>query len=240
MEQSFHQYKSFDQKQPQEEHIKNAVRAYYGLVTTMDERVGHIVQALERSGQLEDTIIIYTSDHGEMLGEKGCWHKSHLYESSTKVPMIVYAPKLFPKSKRISSPVSHLDLFPTFSAMLDLPMDQDIPCDGTNLLPIIEKDNELSRRVLCEYADYGVRTPRASLISSRYKLTYAESFKPVFIDLKNDPEENHNLIDDPEYTRIYRDFEKDLFEKWSPSRVREIVMERQASFELIAKAKGLI
>lgn len=98
MYRSFDRYKGFRSWSPPPETLRKCVAAYYGLVTCMDAMIGELLRALEEMGQLEDTLILYTSDHGDMLGERGCWHKSYLYNASAQVPLIVRSPADFVRS----------------------------------------------------------------------------------------------------------------------------------------------
>ena len=101
-----------------------AVRArYYGNVTLIDRSVGKILAALEESGQADNTIIIFTSDHGEMVGDHGILGKTVLYEESVKVPLLIHVPWLSNQQRVIGGNISHIDLVPT---LLDL-MGESIP-----------------------------------------------------------------------------------------------------------------
>jgi choline-sulfatase len=94
------------------ERQRNARAAYFGMITEMDKFVGELLDALEESGQLKKTIIIYTSDHGEMMGEHGLWLKNNLLDSASRVPLIIAGPGI-PAGKVIHAPVSHVDLVAT-------------------------------------------------------------------------------------------------------------------------------
>ena len=92
--------------------IRRARSAYYGMVTEVDELVGNVLDELDRTGQRDNTLIIYTSDHGEMLGEHGLWLKNTLLENAARVPLIFSGPGM-PKGKSIETPVSHVDMVAT-------------------------------------------------------------------------------------------------------------------------------
>src|SRR5262249_49357196 len=107
--------------------------AYYGMVTELDEYVGEMIDDLERAGALNNTIIIYTADHGEMLGDHGLWLKRALFEGAARVPLIMAGPGL-PAGRGIDMPVSHVDLVAT---LLDLGGIERPPAvRGTSLLPL--------------------------------------------------------------------------------------------------------
>ena len=92
--------------------IARARRAYYGSISYIDEMVGQVLNTLDAIGKAEDTAIIFTSDHGEMLGERGMWFKKHFYERALQVPLLMKLPGQTPT--RVSTPASLVDLLPTF------------------------------------------------------------------------------------------------------------------------------
>ncbi|HLF90333.1 MAG TPA: choline-sulfatase, partial [Anaerolineales bacterium] len=99
-----------------EERVLNARHAYYGMVSYIDDKVGQLIQALERADLREDTIIIFLSDHGEMLGERGLWYKMSFFEWSARVPLLFHAPGRF-APHRVKQPVSLVDLLPTLTEL---------------------------------------------------------------------------------------------------------------------------
>ncbi len=127
-----------DEHRVTDEDVRNARHAYYGMCSYVDALVGRLLRVLEDSGLAENTVVLFTADHGEMLGERGMWYKFNPYESSIRVPLIVSAPG-FRKGERESSLVSLLDLLPTFldlasEAAPPTPID---PIDGRSLLPLL-------------------------------------------------------------------------------------------------------
>ncbi|MHC4871518.1 MAG: sulfatase-like hydrolase/transferase [Planctomycetota bacterium] len=236
--QSFHTYKSFHKNSPDSERIEKAVKAYYGLVTCTDQMVGELVDALDKTGQLENTIIIYTSDHGEMLGEKGCWHKSVLYDTSAQVPLIICDPDFDKKGIKIKQNVSHVDLFPTFAEYAGLDLLDDLNIDGLNLNKLIAGDEKEfnERGILIEYGDYATRVPIAAYLKGDYKLTVADGFDSVLINTKKDPEEMINLFADPDHKDIREYMLTGLTELWNHEKCLKIIRDSQYSFELIKNA----
>ena len=95
-----------------EQHIRDARHGYYSAISYIDDKVGQLLQALKATRRDQDTIVIFTSDHGDMLGERGLWYKMSWFEQSACVPLIVHAPQHF-APKRVAAPVSLLDLLPT-------------------------------------------------------------------------------------------------------------------------------
>ena len=103
----------FDQRYPSIEEVRNARRSYYAAVSYIDDHVGRIRAKLDELNLLENTVIVVTSDHGDMLGEKGLWYKMSPYEESSRVPLIVYGPDHLVPKGRFANPVSLIDLMPT-------------------------------------------------------------------------------------------------------------------------------
>jgi choline-sulfatase len=189
--------------------IRNAMAAYYGLVTFLDEQIGTVLRALADAGLRDDTRIVYTSDHGEMLGEHGLWWKSSMYEASVAVPMIVAGPDV-PAGKVAATNVSLVDCFPTIVEGVGAELaaeDADLP--GTSLWRLAQEDDR-PRTVFSEYhtlfapsAKYMIRTPQ-------YKYIHYIDHPPQLFDLLEDPHELTDLAPDPTYAGTLRDHEREL------------------------------
>src|SRR5215475_2491177 len=128
-----------------EAHVRAARRAYYGAISYVDDQASRLIGILRDTGRLDGTVVIVTSDHGEMLGERGAWYKMSFFEGAARVPLIVRAPALFPPG-RVAAAVSTMDLLPTLAGLArdgDLPglaHDGGLPgvvgpLDGRSLLP---------------------------------------------------------------------------------------------------------
>ena len=173
--------------------IQDVRRAYYADVTVIDRAIGEILGALERTGQLDDTWIIYTSDHGEMMGEHRMLMKMVFYEPSVRVPLIIRPP-----GGRSSGPeviddlVEQLDLGATLRDLAGAPALPD--SEARSLLPAIERGESCGRDVIVS-ENYGF----AMFREDRYKLVVFEdeSLPGQLFDLEEDPLEERNLIDDP-------------------------------------------
>src|SRR5699024_10700901 len=111
----------FDQRYPNIDEVRHARRSYYAAVSYIDDHIGRIRQRLEDLELLDNTVIIVTSDHGDMLGEKGLWYKMSPYEQSARVPLIVYGPDHLVPQGRFANPVSLVDLLPTLLELSDAP-----------------------------------------------------------------------------------------------------------------------
>jgi choline-sulfatase len=176
----------------EERQIRNAVAAYYGLVSFLDEQVGLVLQALREAGLEQETRVIYTTDHGEMLGEHGLWWKSSMYESSVAVPLILAGPDI-PAGEVVRTNAALTDLFPTIVEGVGAelrPEDADLP--GQSLFRLI-RDGERARTVFSEY--HAIFSPSGIFMvrNSRYKYIHYEGYPPQLFDLAADPEETRDL-----------------------------------------------
>ena len=95
-----------------DEHRRNARHAYYGMISYIDRKVGTLLDTLEQTNQLDNTVVVFTSDHGEMMGERGMWYKQHFFDWASRVPLVISCPKKW-KPSRVTQNVSLIDLMPT-------------------------------------------------------------------------------------------------------------------------------
>lgn len=204
------------------EHAKKARKYYYGNVTFIDEQIGRILQALNEKGEYDNSLIIYTADHGDMLGDHDHWRKTYAFEGSANIPMVLRWPTNFQsKVKRgsiLDYPTELRDVLPTF---LDA-TDQQIPpdMDGDSLLKLIEEERPKWR----EYIDFEHATCYhrnnnwIGLTDGKMKYVFLRSLgEELLFDLKKDPKEEHNYAGDEDY--------QDELKIWR-SRMREHLSER--------------
>ncbi|MBE7489759.1 MAG: Choline-sulfatase [bacterium] len=218
---------------------RRAVQVYYSMVTGLDRRVGLLCQMLRQQGFWDNTIIIYTSDHGDMLGKHGLWFKSSFYEESVRVPLIIHWPERFRKGIRIKEPVSLIDLFPSLCDLAGIePYDF---LDGSSFLPALKgAPLEPGREVFAEYADYGIHSPMRMIRNERYKLIYCHQQDPLLFDLVDDPGETVNRANDPELADTVRSMKERLLSDWNPESVRERVLLNQQYRDILMQAEDSI
>lgn len=178
-----------------EEELRKVIQVYYGMVSFMDAQVGRVMNALSESGQLENTIVIYTSDHGEMLGDYGAWYKSLMYEPSVRVPTTITGQGI-PEAKLCKTNVSHIDLFQSIIETVGASYsEQDSDLAGKSLVSLAnEKDAE--RVVLSEYHSIGSSSGIFMLKKGDLKYNHYVGFDPEIFNLRNDPYETTNLAKD--------------------------------------------
>ncbi|CAN5800751.1 sulfatase-like hydrolase/transferase [soil metagenome] len=175
--------------------IRHQIAEYYGLITHMDQEIGRILEALERTGQAENTIIIYAADHGLAMGSHGLLGKQSLYEHSMKAPLIVAGPGV-PKGESSDALVYLLDLYPTICDLAGISPPEDV--EGQSLTPVWRGDSPTSRASLYTAMGQTIRAVR----DDRFKLIrYPQVDQTQLFDLKNDPHERDDLSDDPDHAR---------------------------------------
>ena len=221
-----------------EERVRNARHAYYGAISYIDDKVGLLLQTLENSGLRDNTIILFISDHGEMLGERGLWYKMSFFEWSARVPIVFHAPGRY-ASRRVNQLVSLVDLLPTIT---EIALNGKSPTysdtlDGHSLLPLLEGgDVDNSGAVYGEMLAEGAVTPLLMIRRGRYKYIYSEPDPEQLFDLENDPNELHNLAERQECQRLRRNFQAELLQHWDKKALHNQVLDSQHRRQLVYRA----
>lgn len=180
---------------------KRAFAAYYGLCSWLDHNVGQITKTLQSSGLMENTCVVYTSDHGDNLGARGIWGKSTLYEESVKVPMLLAGPGIAPSV--CATPVDLLDLFPTILAASGIDAAPEMATrPGRSLFDIALETDDLNRPVFSEYHSAGSNNAGFMLRQGRWKYHHYVGFTPELFDILADPEELHDLAGDAAHANV--------------------------------------
>ncbi len=233
-----------------DEDIRRSRHAYYGMISYVDDKVGELLDALERTGMADNTIVIFSADHGDMMGERGMWYKMSMYEWSASVPFIVSHPGI-PGGQRVKQTMSLVDLFPT---LVDIASGEEPDpvvaphLDGRSLLPLLHGESDgWHDSAYSEYMGEGTAGPCLMLRHGRYKYVYSdgEAGDPAdpaqLFDLENDPDELGDLAGKPEYAEIERELARHVHERWDPAQLRRRVLETQKRRRFIYNAlrKGL-
>lgn len=177
-----------------DELIRNARHAYYGSISYVDDQVATLMEALEATGQRDNTIVIFTADHGDMLGERGLWFKMSFFERAARVPLIVNAPGRI-AARRIGNAASLVDLLPT---VLGLTGGDAAESDGRDLTPLLAGDGGGDADIaLGEYTAEGTDRPIFMVRRGRYKYIAGPGDPPQLYDVAGDPNELANLAGDP-------------------------------------------
>lgn len=206
--------------------VRRAKRAYFGLTSFLDEQIGQLLDTVEDLHLGERTRVIYTSDHGEMLGEHGLWGKSAMYEGSVGVPLILKGPDQEAGATR-EYPVSHLDLFPTILEAVGVPDDGNKGRPGLSLWTGFDqkggRTSKVSaweeRSVMSEYHGGGAPVGMFMLRQGRWKLIYYVGAGVELFDLHENRLESCDLSATTEGSKVVRRLEMALREIVDPEAV---------------------
>ncbi len=173
--------------------ISRARRAYFANISYLDDKIGEILRVLEETGQ--EAIVVFLSDHGDMLGERGLWFKMSFYDGSSRVPLMISATGM--PAGRITTPVSTVDVVPTLCDLAGIPLDDVSPwTDGETLVPLSSGEPRTSP-VAIEYAAEGSYAPLVSLRYGKWKYNRCALDPDQLFDMEADPHETVNLADVP-------------------------------------------
>ncbi|MBD3217826.1 MAG: sulfatase-like hydrolase/transferase [candidate division Zixibacteria bacterium] len=214
-----HGVNKYDIKDP--ENLRLAHRGYCSLMTYIDDCVGDLLNELEKQGLAENTVVIFTSDHGEMLGSRSMVQKWCLYDYSVLVPLILKFPDRLGAGKRIETPVSLIDILPTCTDIAGYPADLMEPVDGRSLLPYIDDDSVGKDRIIFSesHAGRGAMAPCFMARQGKYKYIYIHGYEGQLFDLETDPEEWNNLIGREEYKEIEEGLKSAVLERFDPDKI---------------------
>jgi choline-sulfatase len=171
---------------------RRAISAYYALCTMVDDHVGAICHVLDSTGLAATTNVIYTSDHGEALGQRDHWGKSNLYNECTQVPLVVAGPDV-PPGQTCNTLVNLIDLAPTFLAAFGL---SDPALPGRSLFDIAREPFDPERTAFSEYHAVGAPSGAFMVRKGRWKYHEYVGFEPELFDLESDPNEAINRVSD--------------------------------------------
>ncbi len=222
-----------------DENIRDARRAYYGAISYVDDNLGKLLAALRASGLDRDTVVIFTGDHGEMLGERGLWFKMNFFEGASRVPLVVSAPERY-APRRVAASVSLIDLLPTLvdiaggdSAALGATI------DGRSLVPHLE-GRKGHDEAIGEYLAEGAIAPLAMIRRRDHKFIHSPPDPDQLYDLAVDPLERDNLAARPEQAERVADFRQEAARRWDLPALEARVRESQRRRRLVdaALSKG--
>ncbi len=224
-------HRGIDKVTPEE--TRRARAAYYGMVTELDRQIGIVLDALEETGLDKDTIVIYTSDHGEMAGENGMWWKMNMYEGSVSVPLIIACPNRLPADRRVKQITSLVDVRRTLELLAGAGQVQI--GGGRNLVPLIHGEtggwvNEaFSEFPMTPYNEPAMRMIR----QDQWKLVHFEGYRPQMFNLESDPHELHDLGDDPAYAAVRARLSARVLETWNIAEIERVMQSRRPHRQMI-------
>ena len=217
--------------------VLNARRAHYAAVSYVDDKLGLLLDALEAVGLRQDTVVIFTADHGEMLGERGLWYKMTFFEPSAAVPLIVSAPRVF-APRRVAMNVSLLDLVPTLAELAGAGVEPAVAeLDGTSLVPLLSGEGvSHAGTAVGEYLAEGALAPVVMIRRGAMKFVTSPGDPDQLFDLRSDPNELSNLANSAGYAREVAAFREEVARRWDLGALRDEIIASQRRRRLIARA----
>ena len=218
-----------------EAEIRKARRAYYANVSYFDSKIGALVKTLEETGEIDNTIIIITADHGDMLGERGLWYKMNFFEHSGRVPLIMAGPNIAKGSA--SNACSLVDILPTLIEFAGGSVDMvGEPIDGRSLVPLATGGTDDVSEAIGEYCAEMTAAPVYMIRRDAYKYIHCDMDPPQLFHVINDPHEKTNLADDPAHKDLSNAFAKEVAERWDGAKMRDDVIAAQRSRRILHHA----
>lgn len=221
------------------DHIRNARRAYYGMISYIDNKIGEILDVLERTGLRDNTAIFFIADHGEMMGERGMWFKQCFWESSARIPLVASIPGA-PANRRIGSVVSLVDMLPTW-----LELSGDTTCtvnaelDGTSLVPMLWCQHGQSNDIaICDYYGVGPCVPTRMVRRGPLKYIYTHGYPELLFDLAADRNELSNLAGSGDLHEQQTELKRICMQNWNPDELCDRIILSQRQRRLIASTPG--
>ncbi|QIB34157.1 choline-sulfatase [Ancylobacter pratisalsi] len=217
-----------------EEDVRRARRAYFANISYIDEKIGELLDILERCRMAEDTVIVFVSDHGDMLGERGMWFKMSFLEGSARVPLMIAAPGL--PAGRVDTPVSTLDVLPTLAELAELDLSRVLPwTDGESLVPVASGRGSRGP-VPMEYAAEGSYAPLIALREGPWKLVLCDLDPTILTNLDEDPHELVNRSHDPSCAVRLAALTEAMRARWNLARFDAEVRASQARRHVVYEA----
>lgn len=206
--------------------VRRARQAYFANISYLDEKIGDVLQVLDDTRQVDNTTIVFVSDHGDMLGEKGLWFKMSFYEGSARVPLMISSPKMQPGL--IATPVSTIDVTPTLADLAGVSMQEVMPWTTGESLVSLGQGGQRTTPVAMEYAAEGSYAPLVSLRSGQWKYNCCSLDPEQLFDISADPQEKNNLANDSAYKLIIESFRQQAKSRWDVEALDAQVRESQA------------
>jgi choline-sulfatase len=222
-----------------EDDIRRARHAYYGSIALVDDHIGSVLDTLEGMGELENTAIVFTADHGDMLGERGQWYKMSPFERSARVPTMISLPGTDQRGRR-DTPTSNADLLAT---LVDIATDGDgaetirTPTEGTSMLPLCAGDaTGHPDAALVELFFEGLTVPACALRKGRHKLIRVNETDRLLHDIAADPEETTDLSEDPTHAVTLAALEADMVARYDFTTLRAEIVASQTRRAVVTDA----
>jgi len=208
-----------------EDRIRKARAGYYGMITELDEYIGQVWDSLEVTGQLDNTLFIYTSDHGESLGEHGLWLKNNLFDVAARVPLVMAGAGI-PQGKRVSTPVGHVDVVASILEWAGVKRPKYLR--GHSLDGLMSgKKSDHPGFAFSETHSEGNATGSFTIRKGDWKYIHFTWYDGLLFNVQDDPGEFRNRIDDPAAQDVLADLRKTLHSQVDPEEVTVAAFRKQ-------------
>jgi choline-sulfatase len=214
--------------------VRRARRAYYGACSYIDANLGKLMRTLADCRLDGNTVVIFTGDHGDMLGERGLWYKMHWFEMCARVPLVLSFPARF-AARRVAASVSTIDLLPTLVQLAGAEVDRSLALDGRSLLTHLQGEGGHDEAI-GEYMAEASNDPLVMIRRGRYKFVYARKDPCLLYDLASDPQERNNLGESEAHRPQVAQFLQDLYQRWNLEQVAGQVLASQRRRRFVARA----
>ena len=229
-----------DRFQPDKETALKARHGYYAAISYIDDKVGELLGVLESAGLGGNTVVVFTSDHGDMIGERGMWFKQTFYEWAMRVPLIVHAPDHL-GARRVAEVVSLLDLFPTLVELAGGGAEDGAgPVDGHSLVGLLRGEESAWRGVVyAEHLSDAAYSPRVMIRRGRHKYVSSPAYAPMLFDLEADPRELDDMAGDPGHAETEAAFADEVGRVWDLDSLSAEILASQRRRRLVQAALSL-
>jgi len=208
-------------------HVTNARRAYCANISYLDEKVGELLDTLDDGGFTDNTVVVFVSDHGDMLGERGLWYKMNFFEGAARIPLSIAAPNLFSPGT-VSMPATAMDVLPTVLELAGI--DEQVlamPLDGQSLVSAALGEAQPDRLIASEYMAEGSVCPMLMLRQGPWKYIYCEQDPVQLFNLDSDPDELVNLAEHDEHVQTLNRFTQLRESRWNLDALDDDIRENQ-------------
>ena len=216
---------------------RNARHGYYANTSYVDDWLGTLLATLDETGLSDTTVVMFTADHGDMLGDRGLWFKMSFHERSARVPLVIAGPDV--AHGTVSNVASHLDLLPT---LVDLATDggdwaEWVPdVEGRSLWPLATGGSDDISEAFGEYTGELTSRPITMVRRNNFKYIYCETDPPLLYDVDADPLERTNLADDPAHAHTAQAFATEVACRWDFDAITDRVLASQRARHAIHRA----
>ncbi len=222
-----------------DDQTRAARRGYYANTSYVDDWLGRLVATLEETGLADSTVVMFTADHGDHLGDRGLWYKMTFFERSARVPLVMAGPGV--ANRTVANAASHLDVLPT---VMDIATDggdwHDTAPDieGRSLWPLASGDDDATSEAVGEYTAEMTSDPIYMIRRGHLKYVHCDTDPPLLYDVEADPLERTNLADDPEHADAAAGFAARVRQRWDSEAIRARVLQSQRARHAIHRATG--